>query len=61
MNTTQQEAQQHLKDLMNRQQLFPPSATELHEAIGVILPVLGAKRRGIKPRDDQLSIEELTA
>ena len=61
MSTTQQEAQQTLKDLLNRHQLFPPSPEELHTAIGVILPVLGPKRRGIKPRDDQLSIEELTA
>ena len=60
MNASQQEAQQSLKDLMNRQQLFPPTAQELHSAIGVILPVLGPKRRGNKPRDDQLSIEELT-
>ena len=61
MNATQQEAQRNLKDLMNRQQLFPPSPEELHNAIGAILPVLGPKRRGIKPRDDQLSIEDLTA
>ena len=60
MGATQQEAQQCLKDLMNRQQLFPPTPEEMYKAIGVILPALGPKRRGIKPRDDQLSIEELT-
>jgi hypothetical protein len=60
MNTTQQEAQQRLKDLLNKQQLFPPSAEELHQATGAILPVLGPKRRGIRPRSDQRSFEELT-
>jgi hypothetical protein len=61
MNATQQEAQQSLKNLLNRQQLFPPSPEELRCAIGVILPVLGPKRRGVRPREDQLSIEELTS
>jgi hypothetical protein len=60
MNTTQQEAQQSLKDLLNKQQLFPPSPQELHQAIGAILPVLGPKRRGIRPRSDQRSLDELT-
>jgi hypothetical protein len=60
MNIGQREAQQNLKDLLNTQQLFPPSAEELHQAIGAILPVLGPKRRGITPRSDQRSFEELT-
>ena len=61
MNTAQHEAQQHLQHLLNKQQLFPPSAEELHQAIGAVLPIIGPKRRGIKPRDDQLSIDEVTA
>ncbi len=60
MNTTHQEAQQNLKDLMNKHQLFPPSVAEVHQALNSVLPLLAPKRRGIKPRDDQLSIEELT-
>jgi hypothetical protein len=62
MNAAQQEAQNNLRDLMNKQQMFPPSPEELHEATTHVLHVmLGHKRRGIKPRDDQLSIDEVTA
>jgi hypothetical protein len=59
MNSAQGEAQQSLKDLLNKQQFFPPSREELHQALGAILPVLGPKRRGITPRSDQRSFDEL--
>lgn len=61
MNNAQREAQKVLLDLVGRNQLFPPTDEEVGKAVNSLRPVLGPKTRGIRPRGDQVSIDDMIA
>ena len=59
MNTAQRETQRELLELAGKNRLFRPTNEEVSRAVARLRPVLSPKPRDTRPREDQLSIEEV--